>query len=61
MKEGWITDKPRYNKLGPGKIAAGCEIDGNKFGAAQSLQLFKDFLHLQGKNPQNTATMFIIF
>lgn len=60
MKEGWITDKPRYNKLASWQNKLpDVEIDGNKFGAEHVATAIQGFhLHLQGKNPQNTATMF---
>jgi gamma-glutamyl:cysteine ligase YbdK (ATP-grasp superfamily) len=60
MNDNWITDKPRYNKLAAWQSKLpDVEIDGNKFGAANVATAIQGFhLHLQGKNPQNTATMF---
>ncbi len=60
MNDGWITDKPRYNKLAAWQNKLpDVEIDGNKFGAANVAAAIQGFhLHLQGKNPQNTTTMF---
>jgi gamma-glutamyl:cysteine ligase YbdK (ATP-grasp superfamily) len=60
MKEGLITDKPRYNKMATWQDnLPDVEIDGNKFRAAQVATAIQGFhLHLQGKNPQNTANMF---
>jgi gamma-glutamyl:cysteine ligase YbdK (ATP-grasp superfamily) len=60
MKDGLITDKPRYNKMAAWQsILPDVEIDGNKFKAAQVATAIQGFhLHLQGKNPQNTANMF---
>lgn len=60
MKEGWITDKARYNKMAAWQNKLpDVEIDGNRFGAATVATAIQGFhLHLQGKNPQNTATMF---
>jgi gamma-glutamyl:cysteine ligase YbdK (ATP-grasp superfamily) len=60
MKEGLITDKPRYNKLASWQNnLPDVEIDGNKFRAAHVATAIQGFhLHLQGKNPQNTANMF---
>lgn len=60
LKEGWITDKPRYNKLAAWQTKLpDVEIDGIKFGAAKVATAIQGFhLHLQGKNPQNTAIMF---
>jgi len=60
MKEGLITDKPRYNKLASWQNnLPDVEIDGDKFRAAHIATAIQGFhLHLQGKNPQNTANMF---
>lgn len=60
MKEGLITDKPRYNKLATWQNnIADVEIDGDKFRAAYVATAIQGFhLHLQGKNPVNTAIMF---
>jgi len=60
MKEGAITDKPRYNKMASWqKNLPDVEIDGNKFRAAYVATAIQGFhLHLQGKNPKNTAIMF---
>lgn len=60
MKEGLITDKPRYNKLATWQNnIPDVEIDGNKFRAAYVATAIQGFhLHLQGKNPVNTAIMF---
>ena len=60
MNEGWITNKPRYNKLSSWQSKLpDVEIDGNKFGAANVATAIQGFhLHLQGKNPLNTAIMF---
>jgi gamma-glutamyl:cysteine ligase YbdK (ATP-grasp superfamily) len=60
MNDGWITDKPRYNKLASWQSKLpDVEIDSNKFGAANVATAIQGFhLHLQGKNPQNTAIMF---
>ena len=60
MKDGLITDKARYNKMASWQNnLPDVEIDGNKFRAAQVATAIQGFhLHLQGKNPQNTANMF---
>jgi len=60
MKEGLITDKPRYNKLATWQNnIPDVEIDGEKFRAAYVATAIQGFhLHLQGKNPKNTARMF---
>lgn len=60
MKEGIITDKPRYNKLATWQNnIPDVEIDGDKFRAAYVATAIQGFhLHLQGKNPVNTAIMF---
>jgi gamma-glutamyl:cysteine ligase YbdK (ATP-grasp superfamily) len=60
MKEGTITDKPRYNKMASWQNnLPDVEIDGNKFRAAYVATAIQGFhLHLQGKNPRNTAIMF---
>lgn len=60
MKEGLITDKPRYNKLATWQNSIpDVEIDGDKFRAAYVATAIQGFhLHLQGKNPVNTAIMF---
>ncbi|HXV88172.1 MAG TPA: hypothetical protein VD710_03655 [Nitrososphaeraceae archaeon] len=60
MKEGLITDKARYNKLASWQNnLPDVEIDGNRFRAAHVATAIQGFhLHLQGKNPQNTANMF---
>ncbi|MGH9973559.1 MAG: hypothetical protein ACRD93_06645 [Nitrososphaeraceae archaeon] len=60
MKEGLITDKPRYNKLATWQNnIPDVEIDGDKFRAAHVATAIQGFhLHLQGKNPVNTAIMF---
>ena len=60
MKEGWITDKARYNKMAAWQNKLpDVEIDGNRFRAANVATAIQGFhLHLQGKNPQNTASMF---
>jgi len=60
MKEGMITDKPRYNKMALWQNnLPNVEIDGNKFNAAYVATAIQGYhLHLQGKNPKNTAIMF---
>jgi len=60
MKEGLITDKPRYNKLATWQNnIPDVEIDGDEFRAAYVATAIQGFhLHLQGKNPVNTAIMF---
>lgn len=60
MKEGMITDKPRYNKMALWQNnLPNVEIDGNKFNAAHVATAIQGYhLHLQGKNPKNTAIMF---
>ena len=60
MKEGTITDKPRYNKMASWQNnLPDVKIDGNKFRAAYVATAIQGFhLHLQGKNPKNTAIMF---
>jgi len=60
MKEGMITDKPRYNKMASWQNSLpNVEIDGNKFNAAHVATAIQGYhLHLQGKNPKNTAIMF---
>jgi len=60
MKEGMITDKPRYNKMALWQNnLPNVEIDGNKFNAARVATSIQGYhLHLQGKNPKNTAIMF---
>lgn len=60
MKEGMITDKPRYNKMASWQNnLPNVEIDGNKFKAAHVATAIQGYhLHLQGKNPKNTAIMF---
>jgi gamma-glutamyl:cysteine ligase YbdK (ATP-grasp superfamily) len=60
MKESLITDKPRYNKLAKWQDnLPDVEIDGDKFRAARVATAIQGFhLHLQGKNPKNTAIMF---
>ncbi|MGI0032529.1 MAG: hypothetical protein ACRD97_04570 [Nitrososphaeraceae archaeon] len=60
MKEGLITDKPRYNKLATWQNnIPDVEIDGDKYRAAYVATAIQGFhLHLQGKNPVNTAIMF---
>lgn len=60
MKEGMITDKPRYNKMASWQNnLPNVEIDGNKFNAAHVATAIQGYhLHLQGKNPKNTAIMF---
>jgi len=60
MKEGTITDKPRYKKMASWQNnLPDVEIDGNKFRAAYVATAIQGFhLHLQGKNPKNTAIMF---
>ena len=60
MKEGTITDKPRYNKMASWQNnLPDVEIDGYKFRAACVATAIQGFhLHLQGKNPKNTAIMF---
>ena len=60
MKEGMITDKPRYNKMASWQNnIPNVEIDGNKFNAAHVATAIQGYhLHLQGKNPKNTAIMF---
>ncbi len=60
MKEGLVTDKPRYNKLATWQNnIPDVEIDGDKFRAAYVATAIQGFhLHLQGKNPVNTAIMF---
>lgn len=51
MKEGTITDKPRYNKMASWQNnLPDVEIDGNKFRAAYVATAIQGFhLHLQGK------------
>jgi len=60
MKEGMITDKPRYYKMASWQNnLPNVEIDGNKFNAAHVATAIQGYhLHLQGKNPKNTAIMF---
>ena len=60
MKEGMITDKPRYNKMASWQNnLPNVEIDGSKFNAAHVATAIQGYhLHLQGKNPKNTAIMF---
>ena len=60
MKEGMITDKPRYYKMAWWQNnLPNVEIDGNKFNAAHVATAIQGYhLHLQGKNPKNTAIMF---
>ena len=60
MKEGIIANRPRYSKLFSWqKNLPDVEIDGNKFNPAYIAMAIQGFhLHLQGKNPKNTATMF---
>jgi len=60
MKEGMITDKPRYYKMASWQNnLPNVEIDGNKFNAAYVATAIQGYhLHLQGKNPKNTAIMF---
>lgn len=60
MKEGTITNKPRYKKMASWQNnLPDVEIDGNKFRAAYVATAIQGFhLHLQGKNPKNTAIMF---
>ena len=60
MNEGMITDKPRYNKMASWQNnLPNVEIDGNKFNAAHVATAIQGYhLHLQGKNPKNTAIMF---
>lgn len=60
MEEGMITDKPRYNKMASWQNnLPNVEIDGNKFNAAHVATAIQGYhLHLQGKNPKNTAIMF---
>jgi len=60
MKEGLITDKPRYKKLATWQNnIPDVEIDADKFRAAYVATAIQGFhLHLQGKNPMNTAIMF---
>jgi len=60
MKEGMITDIPRYNKMASWQNnLPNVEIDGNKFNAAHVATAIQGYhLHLQGKNPKNTAIMF---
>ena len=60
MKEGMITNKPRYNKMASWQNnLPNVEIDGNKFNAAHVATAIQGYhLHLQGKNPKNTAIMF---
>jgi gamma-glutamyl:cysteine ligase YbdK (ATP-grasp superfamily) len=60
MREGTITDKPRYNKMASWQNnLPDVEIDGNKFRAAYVATAIQGYhLHLQGKNPKNTAIMF---
>ena len=60
MKEGMITDKPRYYKMASWQNnLPNVEIDGNKFNAAHIATAIQGYhLHLQGKNPKNTAIMF---
>jgi len=60
MKEGLITDKPRYNKLATWQNnIPDVEIEGDKCRAGYVATAIQGFhLHLQGKNPMNTARMF---
>jgi gamma-glutamyl:cysteine ligase YbdK (ATP-grasp superfamily) len=60
MKEGLITNKPRYNKLAEWQNSLpDVEIEGYNFRAAYVATAIQGFhLHLQGKNPTNTAIMF---
>lgn len=60
MKESLITDKTRYIKLANWQDSLpDVEIDGDKFRAARIATAIQGFhLHLQGKNPRNTAIMF---
>ena len=60
LKDGLITDKPRYKKLArwQSKIPP-VEIDGQKFEAMHVATAIQGFhFHLQGKNPSYTARMF---
>jgi gamma-glutamyl:cysteine ligase YbdK (ATP-grasp superfamily) len=60
MNESLITQKTRYIKLANWQDnIPDVEIDGDKFRAARIATAIQGFhLHLQGKNPRNTATMF---
>jgi gamma-glutamyl:cysteine ligase YbdK (ATP-grasp superfamily) len=60
MKEGLITNKPRYNKLADWQNSLpDVEIEGYNFRAAYVATAIQGFhLHLQGKNPKNTTIMF---
>lgn len=60
MKEGLITNKPRYNKLADWQSSLpDVEIEGYNFRAAYVATAIQGFhLHLQGKNPKNTTIMF---
>jgi gamma-glutamyl:cysteine ligase YbdK (ATP-grasp superfamily) len=60
MNESLITDKTRYIKLASWQDSLpDVEIDGDKFRASRIATAIQGFhLHLQGKNPKNTAIMF---
>jgi gamma-glutamyl:cysteine ligase YbdK (ATP-grasp superfamily) len=60
MNESRITDKTRYIKLASWQAnLPDVEIDGDKFRASRIATAIQGFhLHLQGKNPRNTAIMF---
>ena len=60
MNESLITDKTRYIKLATWQDSLpDVEIDGDKFRSARIATAIQGFhLHLQGKNPKNTAIMF---
>jgi gamma-glutamylcysteine synthetase len=60
LKDGLITDKPRYNQLSrwQSKIPD-VEIDGQKLKALHVATAIQGFhLHLQAQNPVHTAQMF---
>jgi gamma-glutamyl:cysteine ligase YbdK (ATP-grasp superfamily) len=60
MNESLITDKTRYIKLASWQDSLpDVEINGDKFRSARIATAIQGFhLHLQGKNPKNTAIMF---
>ena len=54
-----ITDNPRYTRCIVADNLPNVEIDGRKFNAAHVATAIQGYhLHLQGKNPKNTAIMF---
>jgi gamma-glutamylcysteine synthetase len=60
MNKSLITDKTRYIKLASWQDSLpDVEINGDKFRSARIATAIQGFhLHLQGKNPKNTAIMF---